>query len=743
MGSGGPRIEGSWAEIGAGEGTFEWATSVFGIWAAVYTLLYLVSSLRVRGLFSRKGRKKRHLLGDAGVLSRGRNLSSYLAYSSFWGVVLAAKIAFDFYFTIELVGATRALWEDPSTGNIGMGCWDEDRRDGTCALDYPQWVPLEPSAATVAAAEAALSNATIAAELRRRMPSIYEPAPTAEDQAYVDFIRLFRAYFFRLLLVGARWAAPAFMIFSDTAFFYTAAACVASAVLGLVRGQSRVTTWGQLIITFPDTVSRFNSRLLAEAESTQGDARAQFGMSAIREGPTAAAPAAAPLKPKDRRWHWTKKRKEKEAAHEAEHARALAGMSYSVEGQSANWQRFARAWNVLVQSLHERDLLSRQERSTLRFSHLHSESALSFFGVAEYTIMPTMLLSPVFAPVLWQASSRARYPLFSRAMLQARDLSCWLIVTLGLAPFDRRLELLSCISQLASVEALQRGNREEAAAQALPKIRNLGADLIKIIAQLHAHGASGAGGEALAKLGEDAAKAATKLLTAVGELFGLSEAFESSRHGSGGATGIAAAVGAAPAMVPPSARISTRSEKATGQSEQARSYAEAPFITLIDLINLQPLTDAKRLQSMVGQLRQESVRVVTASLFGAFTTLNPGGEPKNAEARRQLLFFANSLHSTRLEPPPPVRAMKTLTSFTPHYAEDVTLSLAKLSEVGAESASSSPPSRASIPTSGRICANASSSEAPRRPKAPRTPAPSRLAAAAAARRRGQSRTWAA
>ena len=24
------------------------------------------------------------------------------------------------------------------------------------------------------------------------MPSIYEPAPTAEDQAYVDFIRLFR-----------------------------------------------------------------------------------------------------------------------------------------------------------------------------------------------------------------------------------------------------------------------------------------------------------------------------------------------------------------------------------------------------------------------------------------------------------------------------------------------------------------------------------------------------------------------
>ena len=31
--------------------------------------------------------------------------------------------------------------------------------------------------------------------------------------------------------------------------------------------------------------------------------------------------------------------------------------------------------------------------------------------------------------------------------------------------------------------------------------------------------------------------------------------------------------------------------------------------------------------------------------------------------------------------------MKTLTSFTPHYAEDVTLSLAKLSEVGAESAS--------------------------------------------------------
>ena len=59
------------------------------------------------------------------------------------------------------------------------------------------------------------------------------------------------------------------------------------------------------------------------------------------------------------------------------------------------------------------------------------------------------------------------------------------------------------------------------------------------------------------------------------------------------------------------------------------------------------------------------------------STTNPGGEPRNAEAKRQLLFFANSLHNRRLAPPPPVAQMRTWSAFTPHYAEDVTYSTAR------------------------------------------------------------------
>ena len=48
------------------------------------------------------------------------------------------------------------------------------------------------------------------------------------------------------------------------------------------------------------------------------------------------------------------------------------------------------------------------------------------------------------------------------------------------------------------------------------------------------------------------------------------------------------------------------------------------------------------------------------------------------QARRQLIFFCNSLHNRDLRQPPPVTAMRSLTSFTPYFAEDVTYALEEL-----------------------------------------------------------------
>ena len=91
----------------------------------------------------------------------------------------------------------------------------------------------------------------------------------------------------------------------------------------------------------------------------------------------------------------------------------------------------------------------------------------------------------------------------------------------------------------------------------------------------------------------------------------------------------------------------------------------------VEMIERKPL-------AALDALTKDEMGAVLSELYKAFSTTNPGGEPANAEAKRQLLFFANSLHNRRLAPPPPVAQMRTWSAFTPHYAEDVTYSTAAL-----------------------------------------------------------------
>ena len=72
------------------------------------------------------------------------------------------------------------------------------------------------------------------------------------------------------------------------------------------------------------------------------------------------------------------------------------------------------------------------------------------------------------------------------------------------------------------------------------------------------------------------------------------------------------------------------------------------------------------------------------ALRRTLATSTPGGEPQNAEAKRQLLFFCNSLRNRWLPEPRPVRHMHPFSSFTPHYAEDVSYSFDALKSVGDE-----------------------------------------------------------
>ena len=92
------------------------------------------------------------------------------------------------------------------------------------------------------------------------------------------------------------------------------------------------------------------------------------------------------------------------------------------------------------------------------------------------------------------------------------------------------------------------------------------------------------------------------------------------------------------------------------------------------------------LEVSLDNLRSPAMDNVLKSIDRALCTVNPGSEPINAEAKRQLLFFGNSLFNTTMEKPPPVSRMKSWSAFTPHYAEDVTYSVRQLQGVADEDA---------------------------------------------------------
>ena len=124
-------------------------------------------------------------------------------------------------------------------------------------------------------------------------------------------------------------------------------------------------------------------------------------------------------------------------------------------------------------------------------------------------------------------------------------------------------------------------------------------------------------------------------------------------------------------------------------TEETREAERAshPVIRLLLLLRLEALANDDAIAQTVTRIRAPATRVVLSSLLRACSTKNPSGEPINAEARRQLVFFCNSLHNRRLGRPPPVVEMKSLTAFTPHFSEDVTYSMEALQIAGDDNAS--------------------------------------------------------
>lgn len=319
---------------------------------------------------------------------------------------------------------------------------------------------------------------------------------------------------------------------------------------------------------------------------------------------------------------------------------------WSVEARSAEWQCWARAWNELVFSLRSTDFLSDVERDELVFEFLGEGSGCeAFFGTAEYVLYPTMLTSPVFTAAAWQPRrSTTAYPSFTRTLLQTRDLLVWLCVKLGLVATERRRELMEVLTGLAQLYARMASSKRSGAAGAERLIKQLLA-LVEHLQALQRAPLPPRESAAETEIAEGIAAQLVRLMTCVKGLY---------------VDGV------------------DQHTLAIPLDDVTRGCADS-WRRLQDLLKPETLIESSGgATTALHELHDAAAERVLAVLHRSLTAANPGCEPKNPEAKRQLLFFANSLFNTTMAKPPPVARMKSWSCFTPHYGEDVTYSMQQL-----------------------------------------------------------------
>lgn len=95
------------------------------------------------------------------------------------------------------------------------------------------------------------------------------------------------------------------------------------------------------------------------------------------------------------------------------------------------------------------------------------------------------------------------------------------------------------------------------------------------------------------------------------------------------------------------------------------------YVQLLELVRIDALRDMEHMRVVSASATLATNRKIVESLLNSMNNINPGGEPRNLEARRQLMFFTNSLNFTTLKAPTKLHNMRAWTAFTPYYAEEV------------------------------------------------------------------------
>jgi len=255
------------------------------------------------------------------------------------------------------------------------------------------------------------------------------------------------------------------------------------------------------------------------------------------------------------------------------------------------------------------------------FSFVEGADCEEFFGTPEYVLFPTMLTSPVFTATVWQHGKRA-YPSFERTLLQTRDLMVWLCVKLGLIEMEDRHELMEVMTGLANLQARMVKSKRSGAAELL-RMRSSVVALVEHLQAVQKAPLPLPGSATEAELAEGIADQVHLLMQRVKGLY--TEGVDKD----------------------------TLAIPLDGITHECADM----WRRLQDLVKPETLLEDAASMALKN-LHADAAEAVLGALARTMTTSNPGSEPQNLEAKRQILFFANSLFNTTMVKPPPVSQMK-------------------------------------------------------------------------------------
>ena len=416
--------------------------------------------------------------------------------------------------------------------------------------------------------------------------------------ALIQGLRLFRRYAYKALMLFERWLPNLMLYYCNTFFYYLAVLGFASA-FDRLRWRGVADGWSKVIRNLPAKVAAFEARILTKAVSDRVEPSVDTVMcpEAVAEG----------------------------------------------------WGTFSRAWNEVVRSLRDRDLLSDEEVSLLVFRRLRGAAIDAFFagapargGAGAYLMFPSMVTAPVFSKHGASRNVNMDYDMLKSVVNQTVDLVTFVFVSvLGVCDGELRAELADTLKATADLVACAAARRQATAADHLLALR----------------------GHALTVF------TALKSALAVDK-----NAPDELRNFIPQAAVVRRAIDSAMRLLLVKLADDRDLEDDTGK--ECNALLRKLVDRLRAILRLERLDDSDHARNFVAPaLATLPGRTAVEHVFVALSTSNPAAEPSSAEARDVLRFFLESFTDPQLTRGAPVARAPSMVTLTPMYKEEVTYSV--------------------------------------------------------------------